>query len=120
LQKVVDPSVPSFQSLVDNKVVLIDGAMLSRLMLDLDLGVSTIANYAVKRIDSDYFEEEIRGSTRSVSASRRPARWLTGSRRWSGKILEKRNQGFSRTLQYPGRRFWCATAMITIRSVSTT
>jgi restriction system protein len=43
---------------VDSNVVLIDGATLSRLMLDFDLGVSTVANYAVKRIDSDYFEEE--------------------------------------------------------------
>ena len=43
---------------VDSKVVLIDSATLSRLMLDFDLGVSTVANYAVKRIDSDYFEEE--------------------------------------------------------------
>ncbi len=47
-----------YVSNVDSKVVLIDGAMLSRLMLDFDLGVSTVANYAVKRIDSDYFEEE--------------------------------------------------------------
>ena len=47
-----------YVSHVDSKVVLIDGAMLSRLMLDFDLGVSTVANYAVKRIDSDYFEEE--------------------------------------------------------------
>lgn len=47
-----------YVSHVDSKVVLIDGATLSRLMLDFDLGVSTVANYAVKRIDSDYFEEE--------------------------------------------------------------
>lgn len=47
-----------YVSHVDSKVVLIDGAMLSRLMLDFDLGVSTVSNYAVKRIDSDYFEEE--------------------------------------------------------------
>lgn len=47
-----------YVSQVDCKVVLIDGATLSRLMLDFDLGVSTVANYAVKRIDSDYFEEE--------------------------------------------------------------
>jgi len=47
-----------YVSHVDSKVVLIDGEMLSGLMLDFDLGVSIVANYAVKHIDSDYFEEE--------------------------------------------------------------
>lgn len=44
---------------IEKKIVLIDGRELAELMIDHDLGVSTVANYAVKRIDSDYFEEEI-------------------------------------------------------------
>lgn len=42
---------------IDTKVVLIDGKALSALMIDFDIGVSTSATYVVKRIDSDYFEE---------------------------------------------------------------
>lgn len=43
---------------VPTKVVLIDGQQLANLMMDFDVGVSVVATYAVKRIDSDYFEEE--------------------------------------------------------------
>jgi restriction system protein len=43
---------------VDSKVVLIDGRRLTDLMIDFDLGVTTTATYAVKRVDSDYFDEE--------------------------------------------------------------
>lgn len=43
---------------VPTKVVLIDGQKLANLMMDFDVGVSVAATYAVKRIDSDYFEEE--------------------------------------------------------------
>ena len=39
-------------------VVLIDGEKLSKLMVEYDLGVSTIKNYAVKKIDTDFFNEE--------------------------------------------------------------
>jgi restriction system protein len=47
-----------YASRIDSKVVLIDGPMLSNYMMDFDLGVSAIASYSIKRIDSDYFEEE--------------------------------------------------------------
>jgi len=40
------------------KIALIDGETLARLMIDYDVGVSTIATYPIKRIDSDYFEED--------------------------------------------------------------
>lgn len=40
------------------KIVLINGEELARLMIDHDIGVSTVNTYAIKRIDSDYFEEE--------------------------------------------------------------
>ncbi len=39
-------------------VVLIDGSQLANYMIDFDLGLATVATYAVKRIDSDFFEEQ--------------------------------------------------------------
>jgi restriction system protein len=43
---------------VDTKLVIIDGPTLARYMIDFGLGVSTVATYEIKRIDSDYFDEE--------------------------------------------------------------
>lgn len=43
---------------MDTKIVLIDGEKFSRLMIDYNLGVSTQNTYEIKKIDSDYFEEE--------------------------------------------------------------
>ncbi len=43
---------------VNHRVVLIDGAMLAELMMDFDLGVSVKDVYTVKRLDTDYFEED--------------------------------------------------------------
>ncbi len=43
---------------IDPKVVLIDGWALADWMIDCDLGVSTAANYRIKRVDTDYFDEE--------------------------------------------------------------
>lgn len=40
------------------KVVLIDGERLAELMIEHDLGVSVAATYQLKRIDSDFFNEE--------------------------------------------------------------
>ena len=42
---------------VTQKVILIDGARLADLMIEHNIGVSTIRTIALKRIDSDYFEE---------------------------------------------------------------
>jgi len=47
-----------YVSRVDTKIVLIDGETLAQLMIDHNVGVSTIATYALKKIDSDYFTEE--------------------------------------------------------------
>lgn len=41
----------------ETKIVLIDGEQLAQLMIDYNLGVSTLRVYEIKRIDSDYFEE---------------------------------------------------------------
>jgi restriction system protein len=43
---------------VNHRVVLINGPMLAELMMDHDLGVSTKDVYTVKRLDTDYFEED--------------------------------------------------------------
>ena len=43
---------------VPHKVILIDGEMLTQLMIENDIGVSKITSYDIKKIDSDYFEEE--------------------------------------------------------------
>jgi len=43
---------------IDSKVILIDGKRLAELMIDFDVGVSTRATYPIKRIDSDYFNED--------------------------------------------------------------
>lgn len=42
----------------ETKIVLIDGEQLAQLMIDYNLGVNLQQSYDVKRIDSDYFEEE--------------------------------------------------------------
>ncbi len=47
-----------YASRIDSKIVLIDGDRLSQLMIDHNLGVSPMANYEIKKIDSDYFTEE--------------------------------------------------------------
>lgn len=46
-----------YASMIENKVVLIDGEMLAKFMIDNGVGVSPVATYEIKRIDSDYFSE---------------------------------------------------------------
>ena len=38
------------------KVVLVDGTTLSKLVIEYDIGVSTVSAYKGKRIDSDFFD----------------------------------------------------------------
>lgn len=47
-----------YASQMDTKIVLINGEKLSQLMIDHNLGVSVQNTYEIKKIDSDYFEEE--------------------------------------------------------------
>lgn len=42
---------------IEKRIVLIDGPRLAKLMVQHNLGVSAVAVYELKRIDSDYFEE---------------------------------------------------------------
>jgi len=46
-----------FSSRIDSKIVLIDGKKLVNLMIDHNIGVSTVKTYEMKKLDSDYFEE---------------------------------------------------------------
>lgn len=43
---------------IEKKIILIDGRHLAELMIDHDVGVTTVQTYRVKRVDSDYFEED--------------------------------------------------------------
>lgn len=40
------------------KVILVDGEMLANLMIEYNLGVTTESIYEIKRIDSDFFNDE--------------------------------------------------------------
>lgn len=51
------PEAQKYAASVDSRVVLIDGTQLAQLMIDHNVGVSTLARYDIKRIDSDYFTE---------------------------------------------------------------
>jgi len=43
---------------IEKRIILIDGVRLATLMVQHNLGVSGVATYELKKIDSDYFEEE--------------------------------------------------------------
>jgi len=51
------PDAWDYVKKIENKIVLIDADELANLMIDHNLGVSTMASYEVKKIDSDYFIE---------------------------------------------------------------
>ena len=44
--------------MIESKIVLIDGEQLAKYMIDFDIGVSKVASYDIKKLDSDYFIEE--------------------------------------------------------------
>jgi restriction system protein len=48
----------AFVDRIDKRIILIDGERLVGLMFDFGLGVTQLATYDVKRVDSDYFSEE--------------------------------------------------------------
>ncbi len=47
-----------YVSIIDSKIVLIDGQQLAQLMIDNNLGVSILSTYEIKKVDSDYFTDE--------------------------------------------------------------
>lgn len=46
-------------SVYSSRIILIDGAQLAGYMIDHDVGVSIASTYEIKRVDSDFFEEDI-------------------------------------------------------------
>ena len=46
-----------YASKIENKIVLINGEMLTQLMIEHNVGVSKTTSYEVKKIDIDYFNE---------------------------------------------------------------
>lgn len=44
---------------LQQKVVLIDGEQLAELMIEYDLGVAVAQTYLIKRVDNDYFDENL-------------------------------------------------------------
>jgi len=51
-------SVFDFVSQIEYKIILIDGERLTDLMIEYNVGLSTVNAYLIKTIDSDYFEEK--------------------------------------------------------------
>lgn len=49
----------SYVSQIGSKIVLIDGEQLTDLMIEHNVGVSTVSMYPVKKVDADYFDENI-------------------------------------------------------------
>lgn len=47
-----------YVSVIDSKIVLIDGQQLAQFMIDNNVGVSTVSTYEIKKLDSDYFTDE--------------------------------------------------------------
>jgi restriction system protein len=43
---------------IESKIILIDGPRLTELMIDHNVGVTPVASYEIKKIDSDYFIED--------------------------------------------------------------
>lgn len=44
--------------MIEKKIVLIEGVELAQLMIDHGVGVADVRTYTVKRLDSDYFDED--------------------------------------------------------------
>lgn len=47
-----------YAGIINSKIILIDGEQLAGMMIDHNVGVSTIGMYELKRLDNDYFEGE--------------------------------------------------------------
>lgn len=47
-----------YANVINSKIILVDGELLSSLMVDHNVGVAPVGVYELKKIDSDYFEGE--------------------------------------------------------------
>ncbi|MFZ2471392.1 MAG: restriction endonuclease [Methanothrix sp.] len=52
------PEALDYVTRIGKKIVLIDGEDLAKLMIDFGIGVAADAIYEIKRLDTDYFDEE--------------------------------------------------------------
>ena len=52
------PDARRYVASIDKRIILIDGEQLASLMFEHGLGLTRIATYDVKRVDSDYFAEQ--------------------------------------------------------------
>ena len=43
---------------IDSKIILVNGSRLAELTIEHNIGVTSVAKYEVKKIDSDYFIED--------------------------------------------------------------
>jgi restriction system protein len=53
------PEALDYVTRIVSKIVLIDGEELAKLMIDYGIGVADDVVYEIKRLDTDYFEEEV-------------------------------------------------------------
>ena len=45
-----------YTSIIESRIILIDGKLLTKLMIEFNIGVSSVGRYEVKSVDSDYFD----------------------------------------------------------------
>ena len=53
------PAAKDFAKKSSKRIILINGQQLAQLMIEHDIGVSTVETHEIKRVDSDYFIEDI-------------------------------------------------------------
>jgi restriction system protein len=55
-----NPAAKDFAERSSKRIILINGNQLAQLMIEHNIGVSTVETYEIKRVDSDYFIEDVR------------------------------------------------------------
>ena len=48
----------SYVQVIEKRIVLVDGEQLAQLMIDFGIGVAEVAAYTVKKVDSNFFDDE--------------------------------------------------------------
>ncbi len=51
------PEATHYANAVPSRIVLVDGTLLTKLMIEYNIGVTIVSRYDVKRMDSDYFAD---------------------------------------------------------------
>ena len=55
----MNENIEESKKLPSPKIALVDGKRLAELMIEYNLGVTTTQVYEVKRVDSDFFNEDV-------------------------------------------------------------